>query len=269
MPLRWAARSIDSGLTARRRENASSWRVKPVPRATARRMASRMRSRCSAATLRSSSCKPLANTASRLLKSCATPPVSWPSDSIFCAWRSASSAFRRRSWSRRRSVTSYTNWYAPMRHAVAIAQRVVAHLVERGDPAPDPRTPRSSVNSSPASARLHTAFTAAWCSGCAASSSSMLSPTFGADAEDALELVGRRPVDGKPPVVEVGHLDEGIRAFHDVGEQLALGERLVDPALERLVQLAQARARPAPCRVVSETAQNIPATLPLSSRTGE
>ena len=27
----------------------------------------------------------------RLLKSCATPPVSWPIASIFCAWRSASS----------------------------------------------------------------------------------------------------------------------------------------------------------------------------------
>ena len=30
-------------------------------------------------------------TVSRLLKSCATPPVSWPIASIFCAWRSASS----------------------------------------------------------------------------------------------------------------------------------------------------------------------------------
>ena len=29
---------------------------------------------------------------SRLLKSCAMPPVSWPTASIFCAWRSASSA---------------------------------------------------------------------------------------------------------------------------------------------------------------------------------
>ena len=48
----------------------------------------------------------VANTASRLLKSCATPLVSWPSDSIFCAWRSASSAVRSRSWSRSRSVTS-------------------------------------------------------------------------------------------------------------------------------------------------------------------
>ena len=30
----------------------------------------------------------------RLLKSCATPPVSWPIASIFCDWRSTSSARR-------------------------------------------------------------------------------------------------------------------------------------------------------------------------------
>ena len=30
-------------------------------------------------------------TVSKLLKSCATPPVSWPIVSIFCAWRSRSS----------------------------------------------------------------------------------------------------------------------------------------------------------------------------------
>ena len=88
-------------------------------------------------------------------------------------------------------------------------------------------------------------------------------------AEDALELVGGGVVDGQPPVLEIGHLHEGVRAFDDVGQDLAFGERLVDAPLERLVELAQARARQAPCRVVSETAQNIPATLPLSSRTGE
>ncbi len=35
----------------------------------------------------------------RLLKSCATPPVSWPTASIFCAWRSDSSARLRASFS--------------------------------------------------------------------------------------------------------------------------------------------------------------------------
>ena len=39
MPVRCAARSIDSGFTGRRRENASRCRVSPVPRATARRIA--------------------------------------------------------------------------------------------------------------------------------------------------------------------------------------------------------------------------------------
>ncbi len=32
--------------------------------------------------------------ASRLLKSCATPPASWPTTSIFWAWRSRSSLTR-------------------------------------------------------------------------------------------------------------------------------------------------------------------------------
>ena len=35
-------------------------------------------------------------TVSRLLKSCAMPPVSWPTASIFCAWRSACSVISRR-----------------------------------------------------------------------------------------------------------------------------------------------------------------------------
>ncbi len=40
-------------------------------------------------------------TVSRLLKSCATPPVSWPTASIFCAWRSCASASRSAVTSRR------------------------------------------------------------------------------------------------------------------------------------------------------------------------
>ena len=53
---------------------------------------------------------PPITTVSRLLKSCATPPVSWPTASIFCAWRSDSSAFWRASFSasssRVRSLTA-------------------------------------------------------------------------------------------------------------------------------------------------------------------
>ena len=42
---------------------------------------------------------------SRLLKSCAMPPVSWPIASIFCDWRSISSARRRSAMSRSTSTT--------------------------------------------------------------------------------------------------------------------------------------------------------------------
>jgi len=41
------------------------------------------------------------------------------------------------------------------------------------------------------------------------------------------ELVGGRLVDGEPPVVEIGDLDERIRAFHDVRQDLAFRQRLV------------------------------------------
>ena len=131
------------------------------------------------------------------------------------------------------------------------------------------------MNSSPASARLHTALT---------------SPGAPAAVEQ-VEHADRRPCGRTPkirsnssaaalliasqPVLEIDDLHEGVRAFDDVGQDLALGERFGDAALERLVQLAQApslsrSARSASTRcVVSETAQNIPATLPLSSRTGE
>ena len=63
----------------------------------------------------SGSCRPImsrppSTTVSRLLKSCATPPVSWPTASIFCAWRSDSSTLLRASYSassaRVRSLTA-------------------------------------------------------------------------------------------------------------------------------------------------------------------
>jgi hypothetical protein len=71
------------------RENASSWRVSEVARTTAASISStRSRSAWSFAIVSAS--RPLHDeiTASRLLKSWATPPASSPSDSIFCAWRS-------------------------------------------------------------------------------------------------------------------------------------------------------------------------------------
>ena len=59
------------------------------------------------------------------------------------------------------------------------------------------------------------------------------------DAEDALEFVRCRAVDGQPPVFEVRDLHERAGALDDVGEQLPFGEPLRDAALERFVQLAQ------------------------------
>jgi hypothetical protein len=38
----------------------------------------------------------------------------------------------------------------------------------------------------------------------------------GANAEDALELVRSRPIDGQPAKVAGDHLHEGVRALHDV-----------------------------------------------------
>ena len=70
-----------------------------------RRAAPTLASRSSAGSLRSArrrcsdSILPVM-TVSRLLKSCAMPPVSWPIASIFCAWRSRSSLARRSVMSR-------------------------------------------------------------------------------------------------------------------------------------------------------------------------
>jgi hypothetical protein len=71
--------AITSGVTAWRREKASSWRVRRVPLATARSIAAICGLPDVCGTRRASRCRLLLTTISRLLKSCATPPVSWPS----------------------------------------------------------------------------------------------------------------------------------------------------------------------------------------------
>jgi hypothetical protein len=63
---------------------------------------------------------------------------------------------------------------------------------------------------------------------------------LGTRAEDALELVRGGAVDREPAVLQIGDLDERHRAFDDVGPELALRERLAHPALQRLVEFAQA-----------------------------
>ena len=65
--------------------------------------------------------------ASRLLKSCARPPVSWPTASIFCAWRSASSVF---SSSEVRSVTRCSSWSFRVR-SMAMARSRSASTARR------------------------------------------------------------------------------------------------------------------------------------------
>ena len=59
------------------------------------------------------------------------------------------------------------------------------------------------------------------------------------DTEDALELVGACLVDGEKAEVEVGHLHESVRSFHDVGQDLLVGERFGDALLKHFVELLQ------------------------------
>ena len=82
--------STTSGASGALREKASMLLTSSAPRLTAPWMSRRMSS-CSAGSKRrawSSSTLPWI-TASRLLKSCAMPPVSLPTASSFCDWRRA------------------------------------------------------------------------------------------------------------------------------------------------------------------------------------
>ena len=96
MPRIRALTSITSGWSGWRRAKASNWPVSAAARAEAWTTASAKRIRLSSASpgRRSMSAEPWM-TVSRLLKSCAMPPVSWPSACILCAWRSCSSALPR------------------------------------------------------------------------------------------------------------------------------------------------------------------------------
>ena len=92
--------SIDLGASGCWREKASSRLVSVTARCTpcsamslARAIrVGRGRRLPSAGIWRPIMSRPPITIVSRLLKSCATPPVSWPTASIFCAWRSSSSA---------------------------------------------------------------------------------------------------------------------------------------------------------------------------------
>ena len=96
MPRISALTSITSGWSGWRRAKASSCPVSAaaLPDAWTTASAKRMRLSSSRPGRRSMSAEPWM-TVSRLLKSWAMPPVSWPSACILCAWRSWSSALLR------------------------------------------------------------------------------------------------------------------------------------------------------------------------------
>ena len=81
-----ASISITEGSKGWRRAKDRSWRVSATPRwaAVSMALAAKVAFSLPSATLRSVPRKPV-TIISRLLKSCATPPVSWPSASIFWA----------------------------------------------------------------------------------------------------------------------------------------------------------------------------------------
>ena len=69
------------------REKASNWVVSLAPRRPDSSAASAIRLSRGSSTPRARISSPPITGVSRLLKSCAMPPVSWPTASIFCAWR--------------------------------------------------------------------------------------------------------------------------------------------------------------------------------------
>ena len=66
-----------------------------------------------------------------------------------------------------------------------------------------------------------------------------------AGAEDTFEILGRGAVDRQIAMVEAQHLDQRAGGIDDVGEQLALGQRLHHPALQHRIHVAQRRLGPA------------------------
>ena len=87
---RWASGRGSGG--ARRRAGGGSARRRAWRRPGRRRCSGRGRSSRPCAIRVCISSRLPEMPASRLLKSCAMPPVSWPTASIFCAWRSCSSS---------------------------------------------------------------------------------------------------------------------------------------------------------------------------------
>ena len=100
------------------------------------------------------SCRLPSTTISKLLKSWAMPPVSWPIASSFCAWNSCSRASSSARWVALRSVTSRVILAKPITRPVAsrigsittLAQKVVPSLRTRSASFSN-RPSRSAVSS--------------------------------------------------------------------------------------------------------------------------
>jgi hypothetical protein len=86
---------------------------------------------------------------SKLLKSCATPPVSWPMPSIFWACTSCSCAFCSAIWASRRSLTSRVTLAKPISRPSLSAMRLITTLAQKREPSL--RTRQPSVSNLPLS----------------------------------------------------------------------------------------------------------------------
>jgi len=75
---------------------------------------------------------------------------------------------------------------------------------------------------------------------------------LGPDAEHRVIAFDRRRIDREKAVFEIEHLDDGVGAFDDVGQDRPLGEGLLHPLLERFVQLLQRLLRSLARRQVLE-----------------
>ena len=89
------------------------------------------------------------------------------------------------------------------------------------------------------------------------------------DAEQPLELACRRAVDRQPAIAGVEHMHERIGALDDVGEQLALRQRLGDARLERRVEPDQREFGAAARGDVLEQHRDLAAARRLDPEGGE
>ena len=113
MPATTSPRSSTRGSSTCLRLKARSWRVRMLARSAVSVMRDTVsRSLELVRRPRSSSPRPMM-TVSRLLKSWAMPPASWPMASIFCDWRSRASLSCRAAWVVRRWLTSLKTTTAP------------------------------------------------------------------------------------------------------------------------------------------------------------